>query len=173
VVTVTNDEVVLHASIEVPEELLEHDEVLQGTAWLQAGLELRAGAQRAAFTVDGTPSRRTATGSVPIGPDTVDIIVADATLLTEHNELRWHIDAPHRVTTAHGLDGVFDGRRRRSLRDQWLSERPREVALTVAPAPQNGPWPWMLLGLGLGAVTLPVAWRARRRALASTPLSPR
>lgn len=171
-VTVTNDEVMLRASIEVPEELLDHDEVLRGTAWLQAGLELRVGEQRATFTVDGTPSRRTAVGSVPIGPDTVDIIVADATLLTEHNELRWHIDAPHRATTAHGLDGVFDGRRKKSLRDQWVSERPREVALTVGPAPSTWPWPW-LLGLGLGAVTLPVVWRARQRALASTPPSPR
>lgn len=176
-ITVTADRVQLEGSVSLPAELLEHDPVLAATTWLVAGLELRTGATRADLSVRGPTTLRTVHAELPLPPGPIDVVVADATLLGEATELRWSVHDRARPVDIDGLDDVFDGRRRRSLRGVWVRGHPRELVLHVGPAPATGGgWlPWALAGLGLATALglIPTAVRrGRRRGPASPPPAP-
>jgi hypothetical protein len=175
---VTDDEAVLTVDLHVPAEALAHDPVLQGTSWLRAGLELRTPTDSARIEVQGSPTARRAVARVPLNDGSTELTVADATLLTERNELRWRLEGP-RIEHAEGLDDVFDGRRRSSLRDRWVLERPRQVVVKVAAVdPSSGvPW-WTGAAVPLGALALlgisaRAAQRGRQPARSSHPPAPR
>jgi len=156
--TVHRHEAVLEAEISLPGGLIGHDPALASDAWLRAGLQLRAGGQEAPVEVYGQGTTRRAIARVDLPAEAVELTVADHTLLTEHNLLRWTVQSEGRAYDADDLR-VFDGHLRRSVDGRWVRERPRELVIDVAPA--SARWPWFL-AVSLGLAALLASWAIRR-----------